>query len=155
MSNPNALNPSCEQSLTAPPLIVLDTNAVLDWLLFRDPGMAAIVAAIGAGQVRWVATAAMRDEFAHVLGRGLAIARGHDPTGWEAAWGRHCTLRPVAPAAPAALRCTDADDQKFIDLACAASARWLVSRDRAVLRLRRRATAAGLAIVTPDRWHIG
>jgi predicted nucleic acid-binding protein len=53
------------------------------------------------------------------------------------------------------LRCTDADDQKFIDLACAAPARWLVSRDRAVLKLRRRAATDGLVIVTPDGWRLG
>jgi len=50
------------------------------------------------------------------------------------------------------LRCSDGDDQKFIDLAVASGAIWLISRDRAVLRLARRASAFGLAIVTPERW---
>ncbi|MBX3622048.1 MAG: PIN domain-containing protein [Rhizobacter sp.] len=49
------------------------------------------------------------------------------------------------------LRCTDPDDQKFIDLAVA-NARWLVSRDRAVLKLARRAALFGLQVVSPDRW---
>lgn len=155
MNVPHALNSSCEQPLTAAPLVVLDTNAVLDWLLFRDPAMAPIAAAITSGRVCWIATAPMRDEFAHVLGRGLATARGLDATGWEAAWSRHCGLQPPAPPpAPAALHCTDTDDQKFIDLACAARARWLVSRDRAVLTLRRRATAEGFAIVAPEGWRL-
>jgi predicted nucleic acid-binding protein len=51
----------------------------------------------------------------------------------------------------ARLRCTDPDDQKFIDAAIV-SAQWLISRDRAVLKLARRAAALGLRIVTPERW---
>ncbi|MBN8487205.1 MAG: PIN domain-containing protein, partial [Burkholderiales bacterium] len=52
------------------------------------------------------------------------------------------------------LRCTDPDDQKFIDFALACGARWLVSRDKAVLKLRRRALALhGLQIVHPADWR--
>jgi predicted nucleic acid-binding protein len=51
------------------------------------------------------------------------------------------------------LRCTDPDDQMFVDLALEAGARWLVSRDRAVLRLARPALPLGLAIVAPERWR--
>jgi predicted nucleic acid-binding protein len=59
---------------------------------------------------------------------------------------------PVALARP--LHCTDPDDQKFIDLALSVPGSWLVSRDRAVLKLRRRAAlAAGVHIVRPDEWE--
>jgi predicted nucleic acid-binding protein len=50
------------------------------------------------------------------------------------------------------IHCTDPDDQAFIDLALAVKARWLVSRDRALLRLRRRAEKQGLVVLTPERW---
>ncbi len=40
----------------------------------------------------------------------------------------------------------------FLDLAHAAGARWLLSRDRAVLRLARRAAALGLVIAKPEDW---
>jgi uncharacterized protein len=135
------------------PLIVLDTNAVLDWLLFGDPGMQALAAAIEKGHLRWIATSAMRGEFNHVLGRGLATARGTDPKHFELAWRQHCTEHPAAPLADARLRCTDTDDQKFLDLALASNARWLISRDRAVLKLRHRAAVNGLAIATPTQWR--
>jgi uncharacterized protein len=144
---------SSESSLTPVPLIVLDTNVVLDWLLFADPGVQALVTAIEQGRLRWIATAAMRGEFAHVLDRGLAIARGADPARFERTWDRHCTEHPPAPPAAALLRCTDTDDQKFFDLAIAAGARWLVSRDRAVLKLRSKAASLALAIVAPDQWR--
>ena len=41
-------------------------------------------------------------------------------------------------------RCTDPDDQKFLDLALHAHAKWLVSRDKALLRLARKARPLGL-----------
>ena len=151
---PSTLNSSCEQSLTLAPLIVLDTNAVLDWLLFADPAMQALATAIKQGRLRWIATAAMRGEFAHVLGRGLAATRGADPAGFDLTWNQHCTEHPTAPRADARLRCTDTDDQKFLDLALATGARWLISRDRAVLKLRRSAAAQGLAIVPPVQWRL-
>ncbi len=151
---PSTLYSSCEQSLTPPPLIVLDTNAVLDWLLFDDPRMRDVAAAIEQGLLRWVATAAMRGEFTHVLGRRLAVAHSANPARLELAWGRHCDERPAAQQAAAQLRCTDSDDQKFVDFALATGARWLLSRDRAVLKLRRRATAHGLLIAPPEQWRL-
>jgi predicted nucleic acid-binding protein len=147
------MNSSCEQSLASVPLVVLDTNVVLDWLLFADPGVQALVTAIEQGRLRWIATAAMRGEFEHVLGRGLAAAHNAEPARFEATWARHCVERPPAPPAGAPLRCTDSDDQKFIDLALAADAHWLVSRDRAVLKLRSKAAALGLAILVPSQWR--
>jgi hypothetical protein len=45
-------------------------------------------------------------------------------------------------------RCSDPDDQKFIELAAAACAQGLVSKDRAVLKLRRRC-APLFRVMTP------
>jgi predicted nucleic acid-binding protein len=150
---PSALISSCERSLTPVPLIVLDTNVVLDWLLFADPGVQALASAIEQGRLRWIATAAMRGEFFHVLGRGLAMTHAADPAQFDPTWARLCVEHPTAPLAAAPLRCTDTDDQKFIDLALAAGARWLVSRDRALLKLRTKAATRGVTIVTPSEWR--
>jgi uncharacterized protein len=140
-----------EPSLTSAPRVVLDTNAVLDWLAFRDPAMAALGAAVTGARVHWVASEAMRQELAHVLGRGLAAARGVDAQALLQAWDRQ--VCPAPGAAAHTLRCRDADDQKFIDLALACEARWLVSRDRHVLALRRPAARLGLQILRPDDWQ--
>ena len=43
--------------------MVLDTNAVLDWLVFADPRIAALAAAIKGRRIDWFATAGMRAEF--------------------------------------------------------------------------------------------
>ena len=156
-----APSPSCqgEQALTRNGLpvhasIVLDTNVVLDWLLFRDPSSLPLAAAIGVRRVNWIATPAMRDEFADVLARGLAARRNAPPAGLLAAWDAQVTVVARAPRLPVsiALQCTDPDDQMFIELAHAARARWLLSRDRALLRLARKASAFGISITTPERW---
>ena len=50
------------------------------------------------------------------------------------------------------LVCRDPDDQKFIDLALARNARWLISRDKALLALAKRAKPRGLLIQKPEFW---
>ena len=140
--------------LAAPPLaLVLDTNAVLDWLLFVDPGILAAAAAIDAGEVRWIACLEMRDELAQVLGRSSLVKWLPDSERVLAAFDRYSSLMPAPPSLPD-LRCDDADDQVFIDLAVAHGARWLISHDRALLRLARRAKRVGLEVVKPAQWRL-
>jgi putative PIN family toxin of toxin-antitoxin system len=132
---------------------VLDTNVVLDWLVFRNPACRALEQALEQRRLRWVVSTAMREELAHVLGRGLGARWAVDPQQWQAAWDRHAQTLPPPAAAPAHWpRCTDPDDQKFIELAIAASARWLITRDRALLKLARRSRAYGVEVLTPERW---
>jgi uncharacterized protein len=142
---------SGEFSLTpAPPAVVLDTNVVLDWLLFDDPSAAAVAGSVMQRQVSWRATGPMRDELAHVLGRGLAAARGCNAAALLSRWDALAQIDAAPPGHR--LRCTDSDDQKFVDLAFAVGARWLVSRDRALLALARRAAPLGLAILPATQW---
>jgi uncharacterized protein len=130
---------------------VLDTNVVLEWLLFRDPSATGWSAAVEAGAVRWLATVAMREELARVLERGLAAARGADAGAVLARWDALAVMQAEPPSHR--LTCSDPDDQKFLDLAFTVGARWLVSRDRALLRLARRAAPLRVEIVTPQRWR--
>ena len=140
----------------AQPSLVLDTNIVLDWLVFRDPSCHALGAAIEAGAVRWLAAEALRQECDHVLARGVAADRSPDLEALDGMWQRHAHILPAAPppASYPPCRCTDPDDQKFIDLALHTGARWLLSRDRAVLKLAGRARRAGLLILPPTRWSL-
>ena len=144
-----------QTSLAPAPIVVLDTNVVLDWLVFRNSEATALGLAILKGRVAWVATAPMREELDHVLGRGHLAAWGPDRAAVGAHWDRHCAVWPTpAPAGPGSRpRCSDPDDQKFIDLAIACGARWLVSRDRAVLKLAKRLREAGVTAIPPGDWH--
>jgi predicted nucleic acid-binding protein len=52
-------------------------------------------------------------------------------------------------------RCGDPDDQKFLELALASGARWLLSKDNELLKLDRRTRSAGLfSIRLPQLWSI-
>lgn len=143
-----------------PPAIILDTNVVLDWLVFHDPSCAALGQAIADGRVRWLADDGMLAECRAVLLRGVGASRAPDLAAIDDAWHRHAQMQPrppdasVAPGRRRPCRCTDPDDQPFIDLALHSGARWLLSRDRAVLTLAREARAFGLAIVAPARWTL-
>ena len=94
----------------------------------------------------------MLAELRHVLGRGVAASFMPDLPLIEQAFASHCLMIERVPAPAVRLVCRDPDDQMFIDLALAERARWLISRDRAVLALAKRARAQGLEILTPERW---
>lgn len=98
----------------------------------------------------------MRDELSHVLSRGVADAWSPDLQALWSAWDRYATAaEPLALAGPATrMRCTDPDDQKFVDLALGHGAKWLVSRDKAVLKLNRRVQPLGLRVLTPEQWSL-
>lgn len=136
------------------PAVVLDTNVVLDWLVFRNPHCTPLVQAIEDRQLRWLVTESMRDELAHVLARGVvgAWAPNQDKL-WESWRGLSELVSQPVIGESLRLRCTDPDDQKFVDLAVA-SAQWLVSRDRAVLKLARRAQRLGVQVLIPERWRL-
>jgi predicted nucleic acid-binding protein len=135
------------------PAVVLDTNVVLDWLVFRNPEGQPLFQAIQQRHLRWVVTEPMREELFHVLGRGVASAWAPDPAAILESWRQlsETVPPPNLQGAAGRLRCTDCDDQKFVDLALS-QAKWLVSRDRAVLKLARRAEPLGLRVLPPVRW---
>lgn len=143
-------------SLVPIPAIVLDTNVVLDWLVFRSTDSEELREWLTQGKVRWLASPAMRDELFHVLARGTLAAWFPNTAAIRTAWDRHCLpVDPLAPAGAASrLRCSDPDDQKFIDLAVAHGARWLLSKDRAVLKLAGKARVFGVEILAPAAWAV-
>src|SRR3954470_23794753 len=97
--------------------LVLDTNVVLDVLVFGDPGARALADGLATGTLRWLATHAMREELARVLAYPKLAARVALHRGGAAAvlqdFDRQARLVP-APA-KAEVTCGDPDDQKFID----------------------------------------
>jgi hypothetical protein len=133
--------------------VVLDTQVVLDWRYFGDPILAGW--SVPGASWRWFATGAMRDELAHVLRRGFDArwtTPAEDVLRFFDAHSSPCAAAALAPDIARRLACRDPDDQKFIDLAAALAPSCLVSRDRAVLALARRAATLGVRIVPPSRW---
>ena len=128
--------------------IVIDTNIVLDLLVFDDPRWAPLRAALAADELRWLATAAMRDELLRVLGYPLIARRlekdARPPQAVMAAFDAQVHTVADKPAR-ARFVCKDPDDQIFIDLAVAQAAR-LLSKDQAVLSMRKRLATLGVEV---------
>ena len=128
--------------------IVIDTNIVLDLLVFDDPRWAALRAALAAGTLRWLATAPMRVELARVLGYPLIVRRlAKDARAPEAVLAAFDAQARLVEGTPPRARfvCKDPDDQVFIDLAVMHRAR-LLSKDQAVLVMRKRLATLGVTV---------
>ncbi|HQS30531.1 MAG: putative toxin-antitoxin system toxin component, PIN family [Polaromonas sp. 39-63-203] len=130
--------------MTRQPL-VLDTNIVLDLFVFKDAASAPLKTALEAGEFDWLATPLMRDELARVLAYPQIVPRLNfyqlTAENVLAAFDHHARIVAVAPKSP--VTCSDADDQKFIDLAVAHEA-LLLSKDQHVLSMRKRLLAHGI-----------
>lgn len=134
-----AATQTCPPQAAQPAPVVVDTNIVLDLLIFRDPATPPLQSALDSGQLQWLATAPMREELARVL-TYPAIVKSmvhHALTAEQvlAAFDGRARIVPVAPKAR--VTCQDPDDQKFIDLAVAYQA-TLLSKDKAVLCMKKR-----------------
>jgi putative PIN family toxin of toxin-antitoxin system len=138
------------------PRIVLDTNVCLDLFLFDDPRVARLRDALRTGAVVAVVDDACRAEWLRVLAYPqLKLDAAHREGAierFDVVMHQHraSTLTPAAARLP---RCKDPDDQKFLELALHAGARWLLSRDDHLLALDRRTRReGGFGILTPQAW---
>ncbi|MCY1077596.1 putative toxin-antitoxin system toxin component, PIN family [Archangium lansingense] len=117
--------------------LVLDTNVVLDMLVFEDPAVQPLVSALTAREVTAWADESTLTELQLVLAYpSFAL----DEAAQHATQARYRSLVRVAPEdlgmpPPPLPRCRDRDDQKFLVLAARVGATWLVSKDKRVLAL--------------------
>jgi len=140
-----------------PSRLVLDTNIVLDCLVFRAPATRDLTAAIEAQRVQALVHQHALDELERVLAYPqcrLAV------TGQRQALDCYRAAAVLVPMPdgfsrddlmlpPGFPRCRDRDDDPFVALAYHARADGLVTKDKAVLKLRRKARRFGVAILAP------
>lgn len=135
--------------------VVLDTNVWIDILVYNDPASRPIRAALESGRLDAIIDTACLYELDRVLDypqfarftidKAAALAITHaltrqlPPQSTEAE-GTAGTVGvpPTAPHMPTLPRCSDRDDQKFLELAAFGQARWLVTKDKALLKLAKR-----------------
>lgn len=127
--------------------LVLDTNMVLDLLVFNDPAIAPVRALLAQGMLHWIADAAQRVELERVLGYAQIAPRvafyGLTTASVLAAFDAGVAYQPEAPAIRVV--CKDPDDQHFLALAVQHRA-LLLSKDKAVLVLRKRLAPLGATV---------
>lgn len=133
---------------------VLDTNVLLSLYVFADSRFAPLRDQIETQRWQAVTNEACLAEFARVLNYpmfDLTVAAQ------EAAMSKYQRIaQSISPPTQSTStiplpRCTDADDQKFLELARDSRAKWLITSDRALLKLARRLTKSGMfGIITPE-----
>lgn len=127
--------------------LVLDTNVVLDLFHWANLDAVPIMAALEAGQIACFADARTLDELQRVLTYPQLKLT---PAMIAERYARYSALVRLIPdgEAPPLPRCKDRDDQKFLELAARCNADLLVSKDKALLKLRGR-TRLGFQILKP------
>ena len=144
-------------SVPSPRRLVLDTNGWLDWLVFDDPSIAPIKAAVAANRAEIFIDAACEAELERALGYDLGrkFTLDADAQGACIAECRRVARRIDSPAAEAERAqlpaCRDPDDQKFLEAALNSRADFLLTKDRALLDLARR--VAPFRILTPEAFE--
>lgn len=126
---------------------VLDTNVVLDLFHWANTDAVPIMAALESGRIACFADERTLDELQRVL---TYPQLKMTPEMMVERYARYSGLIQIVPAgeAPPLPRCKDRDDQKFLELAARCQANYLVSKDKALLRLRGR-TTLGFQILKP------
>lgn len=138
-----------------PMRIVLDTNTVMALWVFEDPALAPLRLWLDSLTASLLAREDTLDELRHVLAyRQFALAATRQQS-LHADYAARTTMVPPVPEAPEAAAalplCRDRDDQKFLELARDGGATHLLSRDKALLKLRRhRLVRERFVVQTPE-----
>jgi uncharacterized protein len=135
--------------------LILDTNVVIDWLVFDDPYMGPLRGQVGSGLIEVLTHEFAVAELARVLTypelklaeprRVEVLARYREQT-------RHAAM-PESFAMNAWMlpakfpSCRDRDDDLFLALTYHAAATALVTRDKAILKLRKKARRFEVSIL--------
>ena len=129
--------------------LVIDTNVVLDLLVFQDARTEALRKGLQSGQWQWIATPPMREELRHVLAYPHIAAKlfqaglqGCDVLARFDAW-----VSLESETEKASYTCKDEDDQKFIDLAVAHQTA-LISKDKAILCMAKRLARLSVRVMS-------
>lgn len=115
--------------------LILDTNIVLDLLVFQDPRADWIRDGIARGQFELIYSSEMLLELTDVIARPQFAQSAYDQSTVLSSWTQMAIHKPTPPRC--SFRCDDPDDQAFIDLAYHYRPSQLLSKDRKVLQMQR------------------
>jgi putative PIN family toxin of toxin-antitoxin system len=135
-------------SVNLAPALVIDSNVVLNWLFFKDAPTIAVIERLLLSH-HWVCTEWMQREAQRVatLPQMTKYASIEAIAALPQGFTEHAILITHTTVSP--MRCRDVDDQAFLDLAAHTQAPLLLTLDRDLLKLRKRAATFGLTIVQP------
>lgn len=132
--------------------VIFDTNVAVALEVFADPRLAALRAAWDAGELVALADADTLAEFERVLRYPALKLDAETAAVIAPRYRARCTIVEADSQVRATLpRCRDRDDQKFLELGQRGAADWLLTRDKALLRVRK---AVRFAIATPEEMKL-
>ena len=153
----NLDKPHSTEPQASPLHLVLDTNIVLDWLIFNDPRIQHVLPLIQSKLVQLFASASTLAELERVLNyKNLALSPVQQQTHF-AHYQSQVQVIDCPDNLPHLPLCRDPDDQKFLALAASCQATALLSKDKRLLELDRpsmqRRYSLGFKITLPEAWH--
>jgi putative PIN family toxin of toxin-antitoxin system len=130
------------------PIVILDTNILLDILVFDEELAHPLREALEMKSVDAVSTPRMVDEFLDVIARPQFELSAGDQETIATQWSVWCRLVDDESLQPAPWKCRDRDDQVFINLSYALRPATLISKDKQVLKLAKRAIKEQVVITS-------
>jgi len=127
--------------------LVLDTNVVLDLLYFADAAVSSIRHVIEGHDAQCYASHSTLEEISRVLTYPEFQLDVSAQAALLARYQSWVNVVHVVPENQKLPRCSDPDDQMFLELATSIQADFLISKDKAVLAMKR--FALGLQILGP------
>jgi putative PIN family toxin of toxin-antitoxin system len=128
------------------PRLVLDTNVILDLLVFKDPSAEPIRLLLDAKLVDAVRSEASMLELIDVIQRPTFRLNQEEQSIILQAWESSTRLLENGAIEPAPFTCRDQDDQVFLDMAYSLRPALLLSKDLRVLELQAIAKHHGVEI---------
>ena len=128
------------------PRLVLDTNVILDLLVFQDPAAEVVRMALDAKLVDAVRSEASMLELIDVIQRPTFRLNQEEQSIILQAWESSTRLLENGAIEPAPFTCRDQDDQVFLDMAYSLRPALLLSKDLRVLELQAIAKRHGIEI---------
>lgn len=133
--------------------IVLDTNVCLDLFAFKDPRWEMIMAGLKNKTLIATTRADCREEWLAVLHYPHLPVTDLTRDGIVSIFDELIAVQSAEPTNIRLPVCSDKDDQKFLEFARDAKLDFLITKDKALLKLARKVRALGLFIIeTPEKF---
>lgn len=130
--------------------LVIDTNVLVSALIFKDSRHLPLREAWQQKRITPLVSIATYRELKHVLGYPMFKLDDHQITEAVALIGPHIEWVTVDKELAATLpKCSDRDDQKFLQVALCGKADALLSYDRALLKMKRNLP---FPVLKPEVW---
>ncbi len=130
------------------PVVVLDTNILLDILVFDDERAHPLRAALANQELDAVATKNTIEEFADVISRPQFDLDEETQNETILQWQSWSRVIDDLDLQVAPWKCKDRDDQVFINLAFTLKPSTLISKDKLVLKIAKRAQKEQVTITS-------